>query len=107
MSFEKFETLRNLFCSQYPGVTKGKMMSAPAIHYNGKVFAFLSKEDKMVFRLGKSYSPSNITVPTKPFNPFKNKGPLAGWFEVEATYSGQWEELTAKALQLMKPNDPK
>ena len=47
-----FEIIRSQFCSNYKDVTVGKMMSSEAIHYKGKVFAFFSTRQKMVFKLG-------------------------------------------------------
>ncbi|MEM7486371.1 MAG: hypothetical protein AAF348_14280 [Bacteroidota bacterium] len=85
-------------------MTEGKMMSSPAIHYNNKVFAFFSRNHKMVFRLGKHFRVGQINVELKEFNPFKNKGPLSGWYEADFTEKEAWEELTELALSLAKEN---
>lgn len=102
MEFEKFKEIREQFCLKHPEVTEGKMMSSPAIHYKNKVFAFFSKKDKMVFKLGKDYSLGKHSFELSEFNPFKTKKPLAGWYEVDFEYDEKWNELTELALQIMK-----
>ena len=101
MEFEKFDEIRQKLCLQYPQVTEGKMMSSPAIHFNKKVFAFFSKKNKMVFKLGTDL-PSISGVELVEFNPFKNKGPLTGWYEVDYMNCAVWEELAELALLLAK-----
>ncbi|MBS9461229.1 hypothetical protein KIM67_02310 [Flagellimonas sp. 389] len=85
-------------------MTEGKMMSSPAIHYNNKVLAFFSRSHKMVFKLGKDFKVDQVNVELREFNPFKNKGPLSGWYEVDFTEKEVWEELTNLALSLAKEN---
>ncbi|WP_431126879.1 hypothetical protein [Flagellimonas flava] len=104
MELEKFLEIRNKLCLQEADVTEGKMMSSPAIHYRGKVFAFFSKHDKMVFKLGKSYPAEQLQVELSEFNPFKNKGPLTGWFELDFGHEDKWEQLATNALELIKQN---
>ena len=104
MEFEKFERIRQKYCSKYPEVTEGKMMSSPAIHYNGKVFAFFSRKQKMVFKLGKNFNSGQIDVALQEFNPFKNKGPLTGWYEVDFAEQEDWENMTELALSIAKKN---
>ena len=77
-------------------------MSSPAIHYKGKVFAFFSRKNKMVFKLGKSYPIGSFTIEVLEFSPFKTKKALAGWYEVDYMYNEKWEILTRKALEHIK-----
>ena len=102
MEFEKFNEIRELYCMKYADVTEGKMMSSEAIHYKGKVFAFFSKKKKMVFKLGKNYPLETAPISLTEFNPFKNKGPLAGWYEADFQHLNQWEDLTHTALELIQ-----
>lgn len=103
MEFEKFDEIKQKLCIRYLEVTEGKMMSSPAIHFNKKVFAFFSRNNKMVFKLGKNPAlPKGIEL--YEFNPFKNKGPLTGWYEVDYIYKDSWEKLTELALQFAKEN---
>lgn len=102
MEFEEFEKIRDSFCTTDKAVTKGKMMSSPALHFKNKVFAFFSRKNTMVFKLGKNYPLNELEVPVKEFNPFKNKGPLPGWYEIDYTHHDKWANLTSKALELIK-----
>lgn len=104
MEFEVFKNIRDLFCKVHEGVGEGKMMSSPAIHYRNKVFAFFSRNNKMVFKLGKAYPIDNLHIEIQEFNPFKNKGPLSGWYEAGYESHQNWEELTLKALEVITSN---
>ena len=35
-------------------------------------------------------------------NPFKNKPPMKGWYEIEAKYSDKWLELAEASMKVMK-----
>ena len=78
------------------------MMSSEAITYNTKVFAFFSKKKKMVFKLGKEFDPDLFGIDIAVFNPFKNRAPLNGWFEIPFTAKEQWIPFTQKALTFLK-----
>lgn len=97
-----FEQIRNEMVSLYRDVTIGVMMSSPAIKYKGKVFTFLSKNNRMVFKLGKTFIPGEQEFETYPFNPFKKKAPLAGWFEVPYSEHHLWKDLAGEALTLIE-----
>lgn len=105
MEFELYEQIRDSFCKLDSDVIEGKMMSSPAIHYKNKVFAFFSRKNKMVFKLGKSYPLHEMDFEINAFNPFKNKGPLAGWYEVGYQHGDKWEALCNEALEMMRTND--
>lgn len=68
--------------------------------------AFLhSRTHDMVFSLGtkERYSeelPAGIVALLHPFNPFKNKGPLAGWFGISADEATHWHTCARYALRL-------
>ncbi|TMU55027.1 hypothetical protein [Flagellimonas algicola] len=102
MEFEKFLEIRDKLCLQEADVTEGKMMSSQSIHYKKKVFAFFSKKNKMVFKLGSPSAVEGIEVELMEFNPFKNKGPLKGWYEAEFQYHESWEKLADIALEKIK-----
>ncbi len=100
---EYFEAIRRRFQSLDEAVNAGRMMSSPAICYRGKVFAFFATTRMMVFRLGKDFDPEQYGCKDiTPFNPFKNKGPLGGWYQVPYVHRDQWEALTRAALHRMK-----
>ncbi|NAY91616.1 hypothetical protein GTQ34_06780 [Muricauda sp. JGD-17] len=102
MELERFLEIRKVMCAENPLVTEGKMMRSPAIKYNGSVFAFLSRQHKMVFKLGKDYPDEVLGVPRSPFNPFKTKKPLAGWYELGFGHQEKWGAFAAKALEKIK-----
>ena len=102
MEFEKFLEIRDKLCLQEADVSEGKMMSSQAIHYKKKVFAFFSKKNKMVFKLGSPSAAEGIEVELMEFNPFKNKGPLKGWYEAAFQYHESWEKLADIALEKIK-----
>lgn len=76
------------------------MMSSPAIHCKGKVFAFFSKKERMVFKLGRDYPIHQISKPLQEFHPFKTKGPLSGWYELAFSTKFHWEEMTQLAFDI-------
>lgn len=83
-------------------VELGKMMSCDGLTYKGKVFCFEYK-DKMVFKLGKDYDIEQHGIKTFTYlNPFKKKGPMKAWFELDASYGDKFEELAMVALEVMK-----
>ncbi|MGD1847988.1 MAG: hypothetical protein ACFB10_21555 [Salibacteraceae bacterium] len=98
---ERFLEIRTEFCEKVPLVAPGKMMSSEAITYEGKVFAFFSRKQKMVFKLGKQFDPETQDFEIRVFNPFTKRAPLYGWFEVPYTHQDQWEPLAEKALQTL------
>ncbi|MBO6620833.1 MAG: hypothetical protein JJ892_04660 [Balneola sp.] len=99
-----FEQIRTKLIEKEKMVTAGKMMSTEAIKYDGNVFVFISKNGNMVFKFGKTFDPEAQDFESIPFNPFKNKGPLAGWFEVSFSQHELWEFLTQEALTVIKKN---
>tara|TARA_R110000868_G_scaffold410693_5_gene699855 strand:- start:34560 stop:34874 length:315 start_codon:yes stop_codon:yes gene_type:complete len=93
-----FEEIREELVSTKTNIEVGNMMRSPAITINGNVFAFLSKKYRMVFKLGKEFDPETQDFEIYPFNPFKKKGPLPGWFEVPFSEQHLWKDLTLEAL---------
>ena len=102
MEQELFNEIREQFCSNDTHIKSGKMMSSEAITYQGKVFAFFSRKKKMVFKLGKEFDPDKEGFEICVFNPFKNRAPLNGWFEVPFTEKAKWKSFTEKALTQLK-----
>lgn len=102
MEEQYFNEIREQFCLTDSQIKAGKMMSSEAITYQGKVFAFFSRKKKMVFKLGKSFDPDSTGIEITVFNPFKNRPPLNGWFEVPFSEKEQWEHLSKKALNVLK-----
>lgn len=102
MEEQLFNEIRDQFCLKDSKVSTGKMMSSEAITFDGKVFAFFSRKKKMVFKLGKDFDPDQFGIEIAVFNPFKNRAPLNGWFEIPYTEKEQWIPFTQKALTSIK-----
>ncbi|MFY0653668.1 MAG: hypothetical protein JXQ96_16610 [Cyclobacteriaceae bacterium] len=102
MEYEYFSQIRDKYCESSIDITSGKMMSSEAIQYKGKVFAFLSRKNRMVFKLGKEFDPVESEVEIYPFSPFKNKKPMGGWFEADYDQKDHWGILSEKALNQLK-----
>lgn len=97
-----YESIRDDLLHQHKTVTIGKMMSAPAIKYRNKVFAFYY-EDTMVFRLGRDYDIKAVGVQEHSLlSPFKTKPPMQDWFCVPYAEHEHWAVLAQKALALMQ-----
>ncbi|MTI38827.1 hypothetical protein [Fulvivirga lutimaris] len=102
MEKELFNNIREQFCLSDSRIKEGKMMSSEAITYDGKVFAFFSRKQKMVFKLGKDFDPDKAGKDIAVFNPFTNRPPLNGWFEIPFTEKELWTTMTENALQKLK-----
>ena len=88
--------------SRDPDVHLGKMMSAPGLKFNDKVFAFFNN-GTMGFRLGTNFSPDKMGIKnSKPLSPFKKKPPLKGWFIIEQYERDTWEMLSEMALEFTR-----
>jgi hypothetical protein len=92
--------------SRHKGVRKDRMMSAPGITFNGKVFAFYWKEE-MIFRLGKGFDADAFGLKEwHLLNPFKERPPMAGWFCVPYSQSRHWETLAKLAMKALTASGP-
>lgn len=96
-----FETLVGKY-EKHIGVAKGKMMSAPALQYQKKVFVFFH-EEQMTFKLGKDFDPAAYGIEQFTYlSPFKNKPPMKAWFVLPYSEAEKWDDLTALALAQLK-----
>lgn len=99
---EKYKAIAKEMRSKDPSITEGKMMHAPALSYQDKIFAFfLKKTNGMVFKLGKPFSTEGFDYELIPFNPFKNKGPMLGWFELSEAHQEHWLDFSERALGIV------
>lgn len=55
----------------------------------------------MVFKLGKDVDPHSIGNEVRVFNPFTNRPPLNGWFEIPYSEKELWLPTAKKALKLI------
>ncbi len=57
----------------------------------------------MVFKLGKDFiAPAGIELTE--FNPFKNKKPLTGWYELGFNQQHHWKGMTEIAFHMAQKN---
>lgn len=97
----RFEQLVEEYTAK-DGIRSGKMMSSPALQYQGKVFAFFHK-GAMTFKLGKGFDPSAHGLKDWSYlSPFKNKPPMQAWVVVPANEQDHWPYLTELALDFMQ-----
>lgn len=93
-----YEYIRDKICKN-DGVAIGKMMSAPAVKYKGKVFTFFHNE-QMTFKLGKDFEPAEQGLQGCSYlSPFKNKPPMRAWVIVPWSEKDRWESLAQLALE--------
>lgn len=96
----QWQQLADQFIAQHDAIEMGKMMSAPAIQYKGKVFAFFY-EGKMTFKLGKGYDIHSLGIHDyEHLAPFKSKPPMKAWFIVAD--AAHWQALANAALGNIK-----
>lgn len=98
---QRFRSIAALLAHENSAITVGKMMSEPALQYQGKVFAFYYSK-KMVFRLGRKFQPELFGIRhSSVLAPFKTKPPMVDWFEIPFDEQHRWEELARYALGLL------
>lgn len=96
-----FNAVAEKLTYEHQQVQIGKMMSSPGIKYKNKVFAFYHNKE-MIFKLGKQFVPKSMGIENyQLLSPFKNKPPLAGWFQIPYEYGEKWETLARQAQLLI------
>lgn len=96
-----FRKIADQLAKENNSVNLGQMMSSPGIKFKNKVFAFYYNK-QMVFRLGKEFDPKPFQIKKYSLlSPFKNKPPLAGWFQIAFADQEKWEKLAKQALRLI------
>ena len=97
-----FNSITKKLVAEDVDISLRKMMSSPGIKFKNKVFAFYY-DNEMTFILGKDFIPDSEGIKDYRFlNPFKNKPPLAGWFQISYAESEKWEKLARLALSKMR-----
>lgn len=89
---------------QNPGVERGKMMSADALKWRGKVIAFYATKgglEGLGCRLGRDFDIASLGLGNWQYlAPFKTKPPMKDWIVAGAADQARWPELIATALHL-------
>ena len=87
---------------RYPHLGRGQMLSAPAIEYKGRAFAFCQR-DTMIIKYCDTTELDNKGIrATSEYRPFTNCVKMAEWREVPIYYQADWTELAELALGAMK-----
>lgn len=96
---QRFRSIAAQLARENSAITLGKMMSSPALQYQGKVFAFYYGK-QMIFRLGRAFQPEAFHIQQyQVLAPFKTKPPMVDWFEIPFAEQHRWEDLARYALQ--------
>ena len=97
-------TLSHQMCARHAGVEQGRMMSAEALTWQGKVFAFYSTKGGRVglgCRIGREFDLSWLGLTDwQHLAPFKTKPPMKDWIVVGAGDQHRWQELADTCLKL-------
>jgi len=98
----EWERLATRLVVEETDVAHGKMMSAPAVTQNGKVFAFFSTKGGIVglgCRLGRTFEVASLGLAEwQHLAPFKTKPPMKDWIVAGPADASRWEELAETAL---------
>lgn len=95
---QHFRAIAAQLAQENSAITLGKMMSSPALQYQGNVFAFYYGK-QMVFRLGREFQPEALHIQQyQVLAPFKTKPPMVDWFEIPFAEQHRWEGLARYAL---------
>jgi len=96
-----FSAIVNRLCMTSSEIKPRKMMRSPAVAYNGKVFAFLSKEKYLVCKFG-AIDTDIYPFKIEKFNPFQDKRKFSGWYQIPFSDNDYWIILAKMALKIMK-----
>lgn len=87
-------------------VSLGKMMSAPAVTFCGRVFAFYSTKGGRIglgCRLGRAFEFDSLNLTDwQHLAPFRSKPPMKDWIVAGMGDVNRWAELADAALELAR-----
>jgi hypothetical protein len=103
-----WHALSDQMADEFKGVERGKMMSADALTYAGKVFVFFSTKGGgtgLGCRLGRDYPFDQLKLSQiRHLAPFKTKPPMKDWILVDYCDADRWHELVRIALEIAQQN---
>ena len=99
-----WERLCEHMLGKWPNVTRGRMMSAPALLHEGKVFVFFSARGGRAglgCRLGREYPfETQGLIDWQHLAPFRSRPPMKDWIVAGMGDSARWEFLAEEALAI-------
>ena len=102
----EWTALSQRYAAEHDGVEIGRMMSAQALTYLGRVFAFHSTKGGGIglgCRLGRDFPFADLKLNDwRHLAPFKTKPPMKDWIVVGEADVGRWPELLDLALSVAK-----
>ena len=100
---EDWQVLARRLIIEHEGVHEGKMMSAPAVTFGGKVFAFYSSKGGRTglgCRLGRAFDIAALALSDwQHLAPFKTRPPMKDWIVAGLNDRARWHELALLALE--------
>lgn len=93
----------------HPDVCPGKMMSADALTFGGKVFAFYSTKGGRVglgCRIGREADPSRFELKDwQHLAPFKSKPPMKDWIVIGTADVAKWGAVAEHCLNTFRTKE--
>ncbi|MEO0495903.1 MAG: hypothetical protein AAF141_00835 [Pseudomonadota bacterium] len=108
---EHWVMLRDQMIHEHHNVAQGRMMSADALTYAGKVFAFFSQKGGRVglgCRVGREADLAHLQLRDwQHLAPFKTKPPMKDWIVLGAGDLPHWSELARHCLNTARQKQTK
>lgn len=105
-TLESWVSLRDRMLVTHPDVSRGNMMSADALTFGGKVFAFYSTKGGRVglgCRVGRDVDPSQFALTDwQHLSPFKSKPPMKDWIVIGTGDVAQWGAVARHCLNTFR-----
>lgn len=105
-SLESWVNLRDRMLFTHPNVSRGKMMSADALTFGGKVFAFYSTKGGRVglgCRIGREADSSQFELTDwQHLAPFKSKPPMKDWIVIGVGDIDRWGAVAEHCLNTFR-----
>jgi hypothetical protein len=104
--FASWAALRDRMLTMHPDIDQGRMMSADALTYKGKVFAFFSTKggrEGLGCRVGRATDLSQFNLTDwQHLAPFKSKPPMKDWIVIGPGNKELWGVLADHCLSTFR-----
>lgn len=103
-----WQALSDRMATEINRVERGKMMSAEALTFGGKVFTFFSTKGGgtgLGCRLGRDYPFDQLGLrEIRHLAPFKTKPPMRDWILVDFADADRWADMAKISLEIAMKN---